>query len=182
MIMTFQVASGVRPIGKYEDSTGRESIYFSSTKSKPVFVCKVGRYRFTNSISATVFSYLNTKLGYAAAAATVIKMEQALDKYGACWTHITPTAFDLIKLLPIGKYLEIAEKAMAAGGSAFIEQQLSNSVEWSQFNPYEPTTSARWTGSGVDDYVNYALAFMGKHKGAGPAYVLLRDNPALKRR
>ena len=183
--MKFKVAPGVIAIKKYEDSTGRESIYFPSMQSKskpPEFVCKVGRYRFTNPISATVFSYLNSKLGYAVAAASVIKMEQGLDKFGARWSTLEPTAFDLVKLLPIGKYLEVAEKAMSAGGSLFIEQQLSNSLEWSSYNPFEPTTSARWTGSGVDDYVNYALAFMGKNKGAGPAYILLRDKPGLERR
>ncbi|MEO7256118.1 MAG: hypothetical protein ABIZ64_17980 [Casimicrobium sp.] len=179
--MAFQVAVGVRPIKQYDDSTMRESIYYQGSNQKPVFVCTVGRYRFTNPISATVFSYLNSTLGYAVAAASVIKMEEVLDTYGARWSTVSPNAFDLLKLTPVGKYLEVAEKAMSTAGNAFVQQQLSNSKEQSQYNPFPPTTARRWTGSGVDDYVGYAVAYMAKNKGEGPAYLLLRDDPALRR-
>ncbi len=178
--MAFKVAGGVRTIKEHEDSTMRESIYYKSSSETAKFVCTVGRYRFTNPISATVFSYLNSKLGCVVAAATVVKMEQMLDKHGARWSKLQPSPFDLAKLTPVGKYLEVAEKAMSSAGDAFINQQLSNASEWAQYNPFEPTTSYRWTGSGVDDYVGYALAYMAKNKGEGPAYQLLRDNPALK--
>lgn len=178
--MAFLINSGVRP-RKNTDTTAREPVCFVNPTTKPVFVCVVGRYKFTNSVSATVFAYLNSRLGSQVASAAVIRMEEKLDKWGARWSDKAPSAFDLVALTPIGKYLEIGKKAIETGGASFMKQQVSNRQDWSQYNPYEPTTSSRWTGTGSDEYVDYALAYWGKYKD-GPAYKLLRDNPAVKNR
>lgn len=177
--MAFVVDAGVRP-RKVNDTTSRDYIYYKSPGKQPYFTCVMGRYAFTNSISATVFSYLNSRLGYAAAEAAVIRMEQKLDGFGAKWSDKEPTAFDLVALTPVGKYIEIGKKALETGGAAFMAQQASNYSEWSQYNPYEPTAASRWAGSGADEYVDYALAYWGKYKD-GPAYKLLRDNPAIRK-
>jgi hypothetical protein len=167
--MAFEIGLGVLP--RKADGTSREPIYYRSPGQTAVFTCTVGRYMFTNGISATVFSYLLSKVGYAVAEASVIRMEQKLDAYGAKFSEVS--VLDVVaKVVPIAKHLRTAEKALAKGGSVFIKGQVANDPGIAQFNPFEPTTAARWVGKGCDEYVEYALEFWAVHK-MGPAYKLL---------
>ncbi len=172
--MAFRIDPSVRVKGR-TDTASRTFVGYRPPGKTASGQFIVGAYAFSNPISATVFAYLFRKTGVNVAKPVIEEMEKKLDKTGAIASMTGLNTLDMVATaIPVGKYLQLASKAMDTAGAAFIKQQVSADRSVAQYNPYRPATGITWTGTAASEYVDYALAYWKRYKD-GPAYILLSD-------
>ena len=134
----------------------------------------VGRYGFNNSISATIFSYLNQQndipLEYAKEA--IVRFEENLRSVGkldkiARHTRGVDLAAGMISH-PIKKVLDAAAACADFAGGIYLKTK--KDIDAGHYNWCPPTSS-----TGAKNYAAYALGFWHENPHVGPAYILGRQ-------
>ena len=173
----FKVSSGVRKRTGNEfddyrrDYVGWQGAVYDNKKAAIAFT--VGRYGFGNSISATMFSHLNScsDIPTEYAKQAIVRFEENLRDVGMLDKIATHTrGIDLGSAMvshPIKKLLDAAAACADFAGGIYVK----HFVKGNQFNMFPPTNA-----QGAKNYAQYALGFWHDHPHIGPAYILGRKS------
>ena len=168
--MNFKVGAGVRwhkPDGyvrKYIGLPGKDARY------------RMGRWKFNNCISATVFEYLVGKGHVGFGEAVILRMEKLI-KTPELKDYDSPGLLDVVDKIPHPTAQAIAKIGQAINAAS---KDLNNFIRDKNVKVCGGYND--FTAEQTDDYVNFALAYWYLNTESGPAYQYLSDNPAAKRR
>jgi len=172
--VAFKIANDVKPMKNYRN--WGEFVGYKGNGIHPT--CCIGRFSFSNAISATVFSYLNQKsdVPLDGAIAAVVSIETQMSKTGALADSVKLTPLDaLAAVVPAAKVAQVGQKITSGLGSATMAMQVDDEAKHHANNPLNPHTpksgGGTWTGGTLaDEYATFAVLFWKKVPTYGPCY------------